>query len=377
MADQKNKKKKVAFILGAGFSKCAEVPIQAEFSPLLTSEEFDAPVDLSITSIIKDFLISSFGWKEGREIPSLEDVFTFIDLSVSKGHYFGRSYTPPMLRALRRLLIYRIFQILDKQFKICPEIIELLRHYQEDESSFIVLNWDIVLEKHLLELEPETKVNYISPAFDWNRDDEFNPADGIQICKMHGSSNWVYCENCKALYYQVDKKLSLHRKVGLSKTDLLLFDIDEQLKNHSVLESPAITNEGCCKRCQNILSSHIATFSYRKSFRTAAYSAIWHEAENLLAQADHWIFIGYSLPEADFEFKHLIKSAELRTRREHSRKIDSVLYQDEHAKEKFERFFGRENVTVFENGLQEYVEQLGKKVKVRTAPADRLDYRRS
>ena len=229
------------------------------------------------------------------------------------------------------------------------------------DCSFIVLNWDIVLEKHLLEILPETAVNYVSPAIDWNNESRSNPPDGIKICKMHGSSNWVYCENCKALFYQVDKKLSLHRKVGLSKGDIRLFQKEGHLSSPIEAEIPTLSNEGegCCKRCQNILSSHIATFSYRKSFRTAAYSAIWHEAENLLAQADHWIFIGYSLPEADFEFKHLIKSAELRTKRESPRKIDSVLYQDEHAKGKFERFFGCENVTVYENGLDEYVEQLG------------------
>ncbi len=354
---EQQKKKKVAFILGAGFSKCADVPVQAEMSPLLTSPDFDTPLDQNITRIIEDFLGSSFGWKKGRVIPSLEDIFTFIDLSVSRGHSLGRSYTAEMLTALRRFLIYRIFQILDQQFSICPEIISLLRHYQDADNSFIVLNWDIVLEKHLLEINPDARVNYVAPAENRNNEEYSNPPDGIKICKMHGSSNWVYCENCKALYYQVDEKLSLHRKVGLSARDFKLFDHIISVPAETRLTNPQKPEDGCCKRCHNVLSSHIATFSYRKSFRTAAYSAIWYEAENLLANADHWVFIGYSLPEADFEFKHLIKSAELRTSRSIPLRIDSVLYRDEHAKQKFERFFGNENVTVYENGLKEYVEK--------------------
>jgi hypothetical protein len=76
------------------------------------------------------------------------------------------------------------------------------------------------------------------------------------------------------------------------------------------------------KVCNNAVASHIATFSYRKSFRTAAYPAIWSEAENILANSKKWIFIGYSLPEADFELKHLIKNAELRFRH---KKINMIL----------------------------------------------------
>jgi hypothetical protein len=38
-------KNKVAFILGAGFSKCADLPVQKEFSTLLTSDEFSNPID--------------------------------------------------------------------------------------------------------------------------------------------------------------------------------------------------------------------------------------------------------------------------------------------------------------------------------------------
>lgn len=358
MEKSRNNNKKTCFILGAGFSKCADLPIQAEFSTLITSQEFDSVIDKGITKIIKDFLESVFGWKEEREIPSLEDVFTFIDLSIGNGHYLGASYSPEKLRALRRMLIYRIFQILDKQFKICPDIIDLLNHYKSDDCSFVVVNWDIVLEKHLLEVIPNASINYITPSHDWNSHSDGNIEGGIKICKMHGSSNWVYCENCKTLYYQVDKKLSLHKKVGVQKTDFELFDKNMAEESFQDTSRNQEARNDSCKNCQNNVASHIATFSFRKSFRTAAYSAIWYEAENLLAEADHWIFIGYSLPEADFELKHLIKSAEYRTPDRNRRKIDAVLYKDEKAKEKFERFFGFENVTVYENGLEEYVDHL-------------------
>jgi len=34
-------------------------------------------------------------------------------------------------------------------------------------------------------------------------------------------------------------------------------------------------------------------------------------AEDMLKSSDKWVFIGYSLPAADFEFKHLLKRVEL------------------------------------------------------------------
>lgn len=359
MMTQANSRKKVAFILGAGFSKCADLPVQAEFSPLLTSSKFDSSFDREITANIKKFLKSAFGWKEKREIPSLEDVFTFIDLSLVNSHYLGCHYSPAMLDSLRKMLIYRIFQILDNQFSICQEILDLLAHYQQDDCSFIVMNWDIVLEKHLLELNSSTYINYITPSYDWHNQRSGNPGHGIKVCKMHGSSNWVYCENCKALFYQLDKKLSLHKKVGLVKQDFRLFN-EAFADAHFGDTTSKGGGDNSCQQCHNILSSHIATFSYRKSFRTAAYSAIWHEAENLLTNADKWIFVGYSLPEADFELKHLIKSAQLRVPDSSPKEVEAILYQDEYASDKFRRFFGDENVRVYENGFTEYIRHLKK-----------------
>lgn len=98
---------------------------------MLTSHEFNNPIDLVITSAIKDFLKDVFGWKEKREIPALEDIFTFIDLSAGSGHHLGIKYKPNRLRALRRMLIYRTFQIIDHRFRYSTDIENLLRYYKK------------------------------------------------------------------------------------------------------------------------------------------------------------------------------------------------------------------------------------------------------
>jgi hypothetical protein len=154
-----HKAEHVAFILGAGFSKCAGLPVQAAFSSLLTSDEFNNEIDIAITKAIKDFLKYVFGWNDKSEIPTLEDIFTFIDLSAGSGHHLGIKYKPNMLRALRRMLIYRTFQILDYRFNYSPDIEKLLRHYTKDECFFLVMNWDIVLEKHLHIIDHKRRIN--------------------------------------------------------------------------------------------------------------------------------------------------------------------------------------------------------------------------
>lgn len=345
----------VAIILGAGFSKCAGIPLQKDFSDLLMSTSFQTTIDVVITKAIKNFLKDVFGWKSGDSIPTLEDIFTFIDLSAGSGHHLGLKYSPKKLRALRRMLIYRTFQIIDSRFHMSNDIIKLLKKYK-NKSSFIVMNWDIVLEKHLQTIDSKKPINYITAISDWNTNKIGNDNKGVKICKMHGSSNWVYCENCKMMYYQLDEKLSLHKKVGLIKSDFRLFD--EGLTNQRFDNAINInSNEKHCKVCKNNLATHIATFSYRKSFRTNAYPAIWSEAENVLANSKHWIFVGYSLPESDFELKHMIKSAQLRLShiKGEKRKIDVVIYNDNDTKTKYEKFFGINNVTVYNQGLEEYI----------------------
>lgn len=351
-------KEKITFILGAGFSKCSGLPVQSEFSSLITSDVFNSEIDKVITKAIKKFLQDVFGWKDQEEIPTLEDIFTFIDLSAGNGHHLGIKYKPNRLRALRRMLIYRTFQIIDFRFTYSNDIEKLLLHYKDFDCSFIVMNWDIVLEKHLNSIGNHA-INYIAPSSDWITQSSGNSEGGIKICKMHGSSNWAYCENCKTIFYLLDEKLSLHKKVGLVKSDFRLFDesfTDTHFDNSLAMNH----NDKKCRICNNSVATHIATFSYRKSFRTFAYPAIWYEAENLLANSNRWVFIGYSLPDADFELKHLIKSAELRLKHKNiNRKIEAVIYKDPITKSKFEKFFGKENVEIIENGLNNYVSTLG------------------
>lgn len=354
----------VVLILGAGFSKCAGLPLQSEFSPLLLSSDFATEIDVAITNALTTFLKDVFGWCAGSRLPDLEDIFTCIDLAAGSGHHLGIQYTPKKLRAIRRMAIHRIFSVLDLHFSHSDDIDTLLGRIWRVPSSrpaFVVLNWDIVLEKHLMRMHPQPKVTYCCRSYDWHSpqtDNETQPASNlVPICKMHGSGNWVYCDNCDALFYDLNEKLPLKALVDLIKADFRLFD--ESFTDQVFDRAFDIASEGRrCAHCNYTVSSHIATFSYRKSFRTHAYASIWNRAAEILAAADRWIFIGYSLPKPDFELKHLLKTAQLRFahQRKGGRKLQiDVVAKTNASESSYEGLFGKGTFRFFDGGLVEYL----------------------
>lgn len=343
-------------ILGAGFSRCAGLPTQKEFPDYLISDMLSStPLHEAITRSIRQFLGEVFCWREGTLMPSLEDYFTCIDLSANSGHHLGIQYTPKRLRAIRRMTIHRIFQILDSNYQRSDTIDCFLSGMlQGDSPSFVVTNWDIVLERGLQYQGTSNRINYGFECIDWTTGQNKNLNIGdIIISKLHGSSNWVYCENCQKIYYNLDEKLALHKMIGLIKADFRLFS--EKFTDRSFDEALGVDPKARkCLQCNNMLSTHIATFSFRKSYRTFAYPAIWHNAYAALSKSNKWIFVGYSLPDADFEFKHLLKTAELALRHRQKKiplEIIVILKSDQSAESRFRAFFGDRIQKVVQEGL--------------------------
>lgn len=358
-----------AVILGAGFSKCAGLPTQAEFFDLLLAPDLSqTPLQKCITDVIAQFLGDVFGWHAGQPVPYLEDYFTCIDLSANSGHHLGIKYTPKLLRAIRRMTIHRVLQILDHQYKSSEVVNSFLQSMRALTSGFVVLNWDIVLERGLQEIGAE-RIDYGFECFDWQARPTTppeaaapsapipSPGEGVSVYKINGSSNWAYCDNCASMFYDLNRKLALHEMVGLVKADFRLFD--ETLKGRSFDEALGIAPSSReCPFCKNMISTHMATFSFTKSFRTFAYPAIWHKTRRLLAESNRWIFVGYSLPDADYEFKHMLKAAQLSLERRKSSQpleIQVILKHNPRAELRYRAFFGRRIGQVWQQGLEGFV----------------------
>jgi NAD-dependent SIR2 family protein deacetylase len=343
---------KTTLILGAGFSKNSGIPIQSEIPALLLAPGLQTSLEKGLVEVLANFLKNVFGWNGSGELPALDDIFTCIDISTNSGHHLGISYSPLHLRAIRRFLVYKVFQLLERSFRWNEEVNTLLRGCAADgiETAYVVLNWDTVVERYLGNRELPYRIDYCNGGRSWDEKLVRDNCAGTRIIKLHGSDNWLYCDNCRTLYFDEESVIPVLERAGIRKTDLALFP---ELKNAGMVP-PAKT----CHLCGNEISSHIATFSYRKSFRANSFPNLWKEAEETLSASDRWVFIGYSLPEADYEFKHLLKIAQLKLghKKKEKLRIDVVLLGSDTTSAKYRSFFGDYIGRIYNGGIREYID---------------------
>jgi hypothetical protein len=311
------------YIVGAGFSKYAGLPLQAKFTEAMLEPRHDAAYPMrGLIDHLGAFVNGVFDHNKSAKAdywPKLEDVFTNIDLAANSGHHLGPNYSPSALRTARRVLLARMMCMLHERYREAEsnrdadwmQLDAFLRGLDVPKSSFISMNWDTVIERRLAELRDVKVVDYgcgaIAARFPRTGNvvkkrsiPESLPA--VRITKMHGSVNWLYCDNCRRLYWFPPSQA---------------LTVAKQLIRREEGEQMQLRNLDTCARwrCANCgdvpLTTRIATFSYLKALDFPMFEKSWLSAERALRTADKWIFIGYSLPAADFEFKHLLKRVQL------------------------------------------------------------------
>ena len=217
------------------------------------------------------------------------------------------------------------------------------------------MNWDTVAEERILELKPDLTIAYgngfVRAGF---------PTEGhtivrvpttkrprLRIAKIHGSINWLYCDNCRSMYwFPPDESLKIADQI-----------LGPEEWKRIAPRAPANAKEQLeCDHCERVkLGTRIATFSYRKALDFPMFHQSWNNAETLLVNARRWVFIGYSLPAADYEFKYLLKRIEL-ARANNPPDIILVTGGDaaDITRKNYRRFFGNLlNKEEFNDGLQD------------------------
>jgi hypothetical protein len=201
-----------------------------------------------------------------------------------------------------------------------------LGHFLEmldpDSTAILSLNWDTVAETRMLELHRGITLDYgegFTPAkFPASGSDvaPYRPGKNkskLRITKLHGSVNWLYCDNCRRVFwFPPDQTIKI-------ADQLLSRDEWREIAPRAMANAK---QQWTCAFCSHVtLSTRIATFSYRKALDFPMFQYAWSRAERLLRAARRWIFVGYSLPAADFEFKYLLKRVEL----SHPKPLEIVL----------------------------------------------------
>jgi hypothetical protein len=352
-----------AFIVGAGFSYHAGLPLTDKFTEaILEARTFHTGPSRILVDFLSRFIHDAFDHSKKSKAaswPQLEDIFTCIDLSANSGHHLGPTFAPADLRAARRAILSRILRMLDQKYDKARKakgsdwrkLDDFFWHIDLQKVGFISMNWDTVIERKLALASDRPLIDYCcdaSPAIIPAVLDEFEfssrraylkevekgqiitlaplPIDrrrvdkSLPIIKIHGSANWLYCDNCRQLFWfdpgqtrriadQLVKKDDVERmrKFLLKKVGYA----DQVIENLSQK-----TQVNCLCSGGVALGTRIATFSYRKALDFPMFQKSWSSAEELLRAADRWVFIGYSLPAADFEFKYLLKRTQLSRRKQ-------------------------------------------------------------
>lgn len=350
-------KPKLSLILGAGFSCEASLPSTAQLSEqfiaLSTIDTAHPVIEQEITERLTAFWQNVFSYRNSAVKPALEDHFTAIDLAANSGHHLGTDYSPRKLRAIRRFSIHRAFKILDTRYRSSEPIRTILGRLNETtQLSVVSVNWDIVVENHLRELGIAYHYGSTVKSLDSTLQD---PA-GVALLKLHGSANWVYCDSCRTLFSSAESagKAALHQGTFLEPEDFQIFDspqcVVDAVRNVDRLHD-------VCHLCGCRMTARVGTFSYRKDFAIQQFQTIWHEAFDSLRESAAWLFIGYSMPEADFEFKQILKSAELTNQRKGELRKLVVLLHDPLAAKRYKRFFGLTAAQVSQRGLSSFMKK--------------------
>ena len=313
---------KTVYFLGAGFSADAGGPIQNQIIQFILDDKFiekfqsNPEVIKARKSFIKFIEKTLSIDKKLWDNIALEDIFTPIDRALSTGKSFKNFGTNELikLREEFHLLMGSAIKFgvdnennkdyINEFAKYINTIAQKRLENGWDEISVITTNWDILLDNSLEDLtrrysiineDKLAVVDYCCYISSLEKNDEYikpgllalgKGGYNIKYLKLHGSMNWLHCPNCQRMYVKFGEKTILQNK---------------QHCRHCMENYKFSENESSIELRGNLL---LPTFI--KDLSNIQIQLIWQNAGIELSEASKVVFIGYSLPQADFEIRQLL-----------------------------------------------------------------------
>lgn len=327
--------------LGAGASHSEGASIQAK----LFSDFFITHANISDLKIIKikqniqNFLNTFFGFdfrfneQIDKNFPTFEEALGILELAIQKNECFRNFENISIIRDdLISLIALTIKEKLIEFPNYHSRLLERLkREYDLLKTSFISLNYDIIIDNRLTELYPEYHLDYGIDFINYEESDEAkrnrtyneddywsrpNPEKAIKLFKLHGSLNWLYCPVC------LNMRLTPKEKSG----------------------SRIMIMPQKCDVCSGSLTYIIIPPTFFKVMSNHYLRQVWFDAEKSLRNIKKIYFCGYSFPDADIHIKYLLKRIELSLHNDLEIYIinwheNKSKYQAELEKERYLRFF--------------------------------------
>lgn len=318
---------KRVYILGAGFSRPAQLPLQSEilgkirdFHIMDISDQNVTDAWLEAYARVVDLLTR---FPTGATEPTLEDLFTLLDQTIAvRDSFAGLGWIDLVAArdALSRttlVVLHRACEAMSPEKRtfyrgVAAEFLaERINAGQKaDPCSVVSLNWDYLLEDSLydclrqMELLGRADVDFCCyttpldpasahvPSITQKARGLFN----FKVLKLHGSANFLRCPSCNRLFTAIG-----------SAADAWTAYVLPQYCPHCPKFVGFITEEGIGEENAPLLEPHFVTPTYTKVFDSAHIRTIWHNAHIELNEADEIVFIGYSFPDADYHVRTLLR----------------------------------------------------------------------
>jgi len=377
---------KTVYITGAGFSINSGAPSQEKLLEAIFAlrHVYSSKKNSSVNSWLNDlekFMTEGLRVSnEKRDKYALEDIYTPIDKAILESSSFQK-YTSSQLVILRnkinKLVMLAVRETIMEADKDKTSIKKFakyltnqarlrLKDEKNDSVSVITTNWDIILDNEVyaaIKISNDKKNSNVLGVVDYccyissldESDETIKPGlyaigkggFNVKILKLHGSLNWMQCSKCQRLYVKLYKRFT----------------------------GGYIFNKKYCRHCEqnfknkndntNLLSTNLITPTFLKNLNNIQNKLIWQNAGVELSEASRVVFLGYSLPAADFEFKQLM-SKMLRS----DAKIEVYLVANDNpelvreeikqykAGYRYQTFFSGREITIYYSGVEEFMSQL-------------------
>lgn len=275
---------------------------------------------------------------------SLEDIFTSFDKSYqAKEYLYHQSYYQigEIKDAITRLFVYYFSKRVNSHTYDFPAYINFCNYIKAaDNVTIISTNWDVLIEEYF----KREKINYdlcLNEPY-YRPINKSRKSNNVKLIKLHGSINWFKCLNCGTLNITDNKKCG----------DFLFDDSADE----RCMQCNCTVSKGA------LLQSEIITPTMIKTINSQLYNNLWSAARRDLMDAKTVTFIGYSLPIADFELRYLLQ----RSIPEDS-KIDVILHHSSDPKaidqesiksllpeRRYRDLFAKNEKRFYYNGFEDY-----------------------
>ena len=294
---------KRVFVLGAGFSKHAGLPLVDNlFKETLEFAENNTEYNKANLDMITEALNLTYPFPDNHVgCLNIEDFLSvlvaFQDLwksnDATRANYFNEVYRLTLIA----LIEYMWSKITEANVALVSKFLKVAQG-----DTIITLNWDTLIEKAAE--ESVLKYHLLS---DLDTND-----GGFLYLKLHGSMNWIELDDEFTHHPELFDKIGrLHIFKGLDKIDFFM-----PLNRPPAMVPPTLWKN----------------YDVLQGF--------WHEALTEIRAADEVVIIGYSFPYFDFPIRALTRSSLNEKRRSIDQPSDKktirVINPDKHIHDSFE-----------------------------------------